>query len=230
MAKLALVNNFDDWKGGPSKRIERFRKWFSELEVVPRNALSAERFCSQAYEKFDGFLLSGSPHNVTDIDLPQESWMKDQVGFVRDCPKPILGTCFGHQLLCHAFGAEVDFIRPEVERKHNATALLMLQKSSLLLSDLSAGEQFFVEESHGQEVLAASLPTELENVAVPEPKWMEANAGLKESKIQLVQHKSRPLFGTQFHPETFEGVDKGVEKTGAELLRNFEAFCEKNKR
>ncbi len=225
MAKLALINNFDEAVGGPSKRTARFLKWFSDLHVIGRDALQTDESRRQFYADYDGFVLSGSPHNVTDIEKPEERWMKAQEAFVRDCPKPVLGTCFGHQLLCHAFGARVDWIRPDVPRKNNAIAKMRLEKTVELFPGMAAGTVFSVEQSHNQEVVAGSLPRELENVAAPEARWQAENAAVKESAVQLVRHRRRMVFGTQFHPETFEGADVGAEKTGAALLSEFEAVC-----
>ncbi|MBI2445156.1 gamma-glutamyl-gamma-aminobutyrate hydrolase family protein [Candidatus Micrarchaeota archaeon] len=226
MAKLALINNFDDAEGGPSRRTARFRKWFSELDVVHRSELGEAEFRQSLYGRYDGFVLSGSPHDVTDIGKPQESWMKDQIRFILDSPKPVLGTCFGHQLLCHAFGATVDFIKPDTPRKNNMPARLVLEKPVALLPSVNVGGTFAAEESHNQEVMLESLPAVLENVAVPEPAWQKANAALKESEVQLVRHTSRPIWGTQFHPEAFDGADVYVERTGGALLRQFEVLCD----
>ncbi len=224
MAKLALINNFDDAQGGPSKRTARFQKWFSDLDVIGRDALQSPESRRQFYADYDGFVLSGSPHDVTDIEKPEESWMKDQARFVLDCPKPVLGTCFGHQLVCHAFSAKIRAI--EAVRKNNALAKIRLEKSVELFPAMEAGAVFSVEESHNQEVVAGSLPSDFENVASPEPRWQASNAEVKESAVQLVRHRSRLVFGTQFHPETFEGVDEVTERTGAGLLKRFEALCD----
>lgn len=225
MAKLVLINNFDDVEGGPSKRTARFHKWFSDLDVVHRSQLGSADLRRRLFEKYDGVVLSGSPHDVTDIGKPEEAWMKDEIRLILDCPKPLLGTCFGHQLVCHAFGATVDFVKPITPRKGNMAARLVLKKPVALLPELGVGGVFSVEESHNQEVLAASLPPELENMAVPEPSWNEANAGMKESAVQLVRHKSRPIWGTQFHPEAFDGAPADVEAAGGALLTAFEAIC-----
>ncbi len=230
MAKLVLINNFDDAQGGPSKRTARFKKWFSNLNVVHRSLLASVDFRLGLFEKYDGVVLSGSPHDVTDIEKPEEAWMKDEIRLIMDCPKPILGTCFGHQLVCHAFGAQVAFIKPVTPRKGNATARLVLEKPAALLPDLEVGGIFPVEESHNQEVLGATLPPELENVAVPEPQWLQDNAALKESAVQLVRHKSRPIWSTQFHPEAFDGAPAEVEAAGGALLKAFGAVCDSIRR
>ncbi len=224
MARLAMINNFDDEKGGPACRTERFHRALSDLTVVDRAELASDLQRSQLFQDFDGFVLSGSPHNVTDIELPEEAWMKDQVRFVLDAPKPILGTCFGHQLLCHAFGAQVR--RIDAVRKDRMPARVVLKKPVDLLPGMSEGAVLVVEESHQQEVVAESLPAVLENVAVPEPKWQQANAECKESVVQLVRHRTRPVWGTQFHPETHAAAEKDMAEKGVSLLKAFEALCD----
>lgn len=224
MAKLALINNFDDAAGGPACRTERFVQALGDLAVVDKADLASGDLRDGLFKQFDGFILSGSPHNVTDIELPQEAWMKDQVRFILDSPKPILGTCFGHQLVCHAFGAQVR--RIDAVRDQRMPARVVLQKPLELLPRMAAGAVLDVEESHQQEVVLESLPAVLENVAVPEPAWQAAHAAVRESACQLVGHKSRPIFGTQFHPETHAAADAGMQQQGVSFLKQFDALCQ----
>ncbi|MDP2717201.1 MAG: hypothetical protein Q8P02_00500, partial [Candidatus Micrarchaeota archaeon] len=73
-----------------------------------------------------------------------------------------------------------------------------------------------VEEFHAFEANPNTLPDELINVARPLGR---------DSSVQIVQHKTRPLYGVQFHPEGFAGANAQAVAVGAEMVRTFTAIC-----
>ncbi len=228
IAKLALIDNYPSEQAFALARKERFVRAFADLEIFRRELFLDTRFRQKLEAEFDGIVLTGSPDNVTDFGKTGLEWMTAEAAFIRETPKPLLGICFGHQLLCHAFGAKIGII--DANRKEKTATTLKLEKPHPLLPQISQGQAFEVEESHNQEVVLGSLPDVLENTAAPEPAWARTNAALKESAVQLVRHKSRPIFGTQFHPETFVGAEPAAERIGKSLLREFESLCEGSKR
>ncbi len=60
-----------------------------------------------APDEFQGYLITGSRHGVYD-DLP---WMPTLTEFIRELRRsktPVVGICFGHQIMAHAYGARVE--------------------------------------------------------------------------------------------------------------------------
>lgn len=110
---------------------------------------------------------------------------------------PILGVCLGQQCIGHVFGGQV--VR---------APRLMHGKVSPIL--------------HNGEDIFAGLPSPLTAtryhsliVQEPLPDVLEATAHTAEGELMGLRHKSRPIFGVQFHPESI------LTEYGRDLLRNF---------
>ena len=142
--------------------------------------------------KPQGVLLSPGPRtpNEAGICLP----------LLRAAPAdlPVLGVCLGHQAIGQAYGGEV--VR---------AAALMHGKTSQIHhtgQGVFAGlkDPFTATRYHSLSVRKADLPDELEITA-----WTD------DGEIMGFQHKSRPVHGVQFHPESI------ATECGHELLANF---------
>jgi anthranilate synthase component II len=115
---------------------------------------------------------------------------------------PILGVCLGHQAIGAAYGAAVVRARRIMHGKVCPIAHTGI--------DLFAGlpNPMNVTRYHSLVIDAATLPPELEVLAwTAEPGW--------EDEIQAVRHRTHPVRGVQFHPESI------ASEAGRDLLRNF---------
>jgi len=111
---------------------------------------------------------------------------------------PILGVCLGHQAIGQAFGGKV--IRAK-EVVHGRTSRVFHDDKGLFAG---LPNPFEATRYHSLVVERSSLPDCLEITA---KTWDEEVMGLR--------HKSMPVEGVQFHPESF------LTKVGKDLLRNF---------
>jgi anthranilate synthase/aminodeoxychorismate synthase-like glutamine amidotransferase len=111
---------------------------------------------------------------------------------------PILGVCLGHQAIGQAFGGKV--IRAK-EVVHGKTSRVFHDDKGLFAG---LPNPFEATRYHSLVVERSSLPDCLEITA---KTWDEEIMGLR--------HKSLPVEGVQFHPESF------LTKVGKDLLRNF---------
>lgn len=132
---------------------------------------------------------------------------------IRTAPQPILGVCGGQQQMALAFGAPVDLIERIVPGEGYQGAFRERGFCTVELdSEGEAGNGLFqglpktitVWESHCDEV--KELPADFVCTATNEV-----------SRIQAMQHTSRPLFGVQFHPELFDEE----HPHGRTILENF---------
>jgi GMP synthase-like glutamine amidotransferase len=107
--------------------------------------------------------------------------------------KPVLGCCFGHQLLCHAFGSKIDFHHPN-EDKLSGLREIKIKRD---FWNYSEGESFLLPVTHRQVVKELG------------PELQEVSSGFPND---VVIHRSLPFLGTQAHPEAsrhFCGSDIG---------------------
>lgn len=111
---------------------------------------------------------------------------------------PLLGVCLGHQVIGQAFGANITrAIRP----LHGQSSMLEHDKQGLfrkLPSPLKVGRY------HSLIISQQGFPSDLNITALSE-----------EGEIMAIQHKQRPIYGVQFHPESI------LTEAGYSLLRNF---------
>ena len=139
-----------------------------------------------------GLILSGGPSSVYDKDAPSAD------RGILDLGVPVLGICYGMQLLAQLAGGDV---RPSGEREYGRAEIEVLEGEGLF-EGFAAGSRTPVWMSHGDRVDAAP------------PGW-EVLARSGNTPVAAFRHSSLPLFGVQFHPEVAH------TPRGAEMLQNF---------
>ncbi|MBN1992163.1 MAG: glutamine-hydrolyzing GMP synthase [Anaerolineae bacterium] len=141
-----------------------------------------------------GYILSGGPASVYAPDAPH---LPD---FILTTKKPVLGLCYGMQLLAYHLGGQVD---PGHEREYGPAEIGLVDPQALLFSALPAGtESLSVWMSHGDRV------TQL-------PPGFQVLAQSQNSPLAAIGHPERGWYGLQFHPEVTHTPQ------GKELLRAF---------
>lgn len=170
-------------------------------QVIARRIRECNVFClilpyhtpaeTIAAQKPRGLILSGGPASVyaKDAPLPDEG--------VFGLAVPILGICFGMQLLGHYMGGKVE--RGQ-KREYGKGLLTVSDNACPLFKNLPP--TFQVWNSHGDKL--TRLPTGFKPVAVTE-----------NSTYAVIEHRRRKIFGLQFHPEVVH------TPRGQELLNNF---------
>lgn len=155
--------------------------------LIVRHDISAERVRAIAPR---GLVFSGGPASVHGEDSPRCDPDLFQL------PIPILGICYGMQLVCQALGGRVESGR---SREYGRAQCRVLQENDLLRH---LPEEFQVWMSHGDQVTA--IPADF----VP-------LAATASCPLAAVRHRKRPLYGLQFHPEVTH------TPVGGQILRNF---------
>jgi GMP synthase (glutamine-hydrolysing) len=135
-------------------------------------------------------ILSGSPWSVTRDDAPIPDSSIWELGL------PILGICYGMQLITQTFGGKV----ARADKKEYGPARITIGDHSSLFSGLAPNEDVWM--SHGDAVF--EIPTGFKPLA-----WSD------NSPFAAIAHESKPVFALQFHPEVVHTPH------GAMMLANF---------
>lgn len=155
---------------------------------------------SDLKNKCDAYLVVGSASHVTE-ELP---WHKPLFDFLIDelkNKKPILGCCFGHQLISFGLGGEVDYHYTDQKKIKGVRKIQLTQDWGPFKKD----EEFHLAVSHKQVV--KKCPKDL----------IEIGVGLSND---LLAHPTLPLLLTQAHPEiSSQGVSDDEIQMEIELLK-----------
>lgn len=175
-------------------RVLRYLK--QETEIVQNDVPVGEL----ADAGLDGLLLSGgAPRVGVDGELGRCGEYLDRLDL------PILGICAGHQFMARHFGGAA---APGAEPEFGAVEMTVIEPGRLLRD---VPERSQVWASHHDEVSHV-------------PDAFTVLARSETCPVQVIEHKKRPLFGVQFHPEV-EHTDAGVQ-----IFQNFLAVCEEEGR
>jgi GMP synthase (glutamine-hydrolysing) len=191
------------------------RDWNGGLRVFEPGLVRGAGPSPDAGYDADAVVLMGSAASVYDTHDWLASLSAWLLPVLRGQPElPLLGICFGHQLIAHLAGGSVDWVQPDraktlgVETTHLAGGRL-----------LPGAHALHVVVSHREEVKRA-------------PEGYLVTATRAGSAIDGLEHPSLPIFSFQFHPEArdefarrsgFDAaqVDERVRADGRRLLRAF---------
>lgn len=162
----------------------RVRELNVYCEIHPFNKIPA------ITENVKGVILSGSPCSVRDAGAPQI----DLSAFGK---RPVLGVCYGAQLMAHQMGGQV---LPSQIREYGRAKLATVDQHNSLLKEISLDTQVWM--SHSDTI--ASVPPSFEVIA--------STATVPVAAFHI---RGEEKYGIQFHPEVTHTTE------GKNLLRNF---------
>jgi len=145
------------------------------------------------YNKIKGIILSGGPSTVTKKkfpSIPKEILLKKI---------PILGICYGLQLIAKLFGGS---IKSSNAKREFGRAILFRKKKSLLIKNFFNTKKKSVWMSH-------------QDAVIKTPKDFKIIASTKESKLTIIENTQSKIYGIQFHPEVTH------TENGRQIFKNF---------
>ena len=185
MTRLLLIDNYDSFTWN-------LAQYFGELGSVPVVKRNDEI-------TLDGIAAFAPTHIVISPGpgRPESAGISIETIRCFGQTTPILGVCLGHQAIGAAFGGDV--IR---------APQLMHGKTSSVVHDAKG-----VFKDVAQPFIAGRYHSLV--VATPLPPDLEASAHTEDGTLMGLRHRSLPIHGVQFHPESV------LTGEGHQLLRNF---------
>jgi para-aminobenzoate synthetase component II len=189
MARILVIDNYDSFV---FNLVQYLAQLGAECTVVRNDEVPADEAA-----KFDGVLISPGPGTPDKAGVSIE-----MIKFCAENRIPLFGVCLGHQAIGEAFGATVSRA-PEL--LHGKTSQV-IHNGAGVFTDLPS--PFTATRYH-------SLAVERETI----PEEIEITGSTESGVVMSMRHKSLPIEGVQFHPESV------LTEHGHQMLANWLTVC-----
>ncbi|WP_209559425.1 aminodeoxychorismate/anthranilate synthase component II [Frigoribacterium sp. PvP032] len=176
MTRILVVDNYDSFVYTLNGYLQQLG---AETDVVRNDAFGPDEIAGRIAE-YDAVLLSPGPGTPAAAGVSV-----DVVHAALAVDKPLLGVCLGHQAIAEALGATVTHAE---ELMHGKTSRVE-HDDSAFYADVP--QPFTATRYHSLAVVDETVPADLEVTS-------RTSGGV----IMGLQHRSAPLYGVQFHPES----------------------------
>jgi para-aminobenzoate synthetase component 2 len=187
--KILVIDNYDSFV---FNLVQYLQQLGADCTVVRNDSIKV----SEA-DNYDGVLISPGP------GTPEAAGIS--VELVKYCAEkkiPLFGVCLGHQAIAVAYGATVSRA-PEL--LHGKTSIVKHNNKSVL-ADIPS--PFTATRYHSLAVEKNTLPDEL-----------EVTSATESGVVMALQHKTLPICGVQFHPESV------LTEHGYQMIGNWLEIC-----
>ena len=190
---ILLIDNYDSFSYNLYQLIGEIRP---DLKVIRNDEKTIEEIRKL---KPDAIVLSPGPGRPEDagICIPVVKELGAEI--------PILGVCLGHQSICVAYGGEITYAK---KLMHGKTSELVVEEDNKLFQGIDQPIQ--IGRYHSLAAKEETLPEEL-----------KVTARTVDGEIMAVEHRTNPVYGLQFHPESI------LTPEGKKMLENFFRQIEK---
>lgn len=184
---ILLIDNYDSFSYNLYQLIGTF---YSDIHVVRNDMITIEQIQKS---NASAIILSPGPGRPENAGICIEAIQK------LSHQMPILGVCLGHQAICQAFGATISYAK---QLMHGKTSIVTIDTTTTLFRNMA--QKIQVARYHSLAAVKQTLPDVLHITA-------ETNDG----EIMAVEHKTLPIYGVQFHPESV------MTPEGGTIIKNF---------
>jgi anthranilate synthase component II len=184
--KLLMIDNYDSFT---YNIVQYFGELGAEVEVFRNDEITIEQI---AAKKPDRLVVSPGPCSPLEAGISVAA-IQHFAGKL-----PILGVCLGHQSIGAAFGGNI--VRAK-ELMHGKTSVITTTQQGVFAG---LPKQLTVNRYHSLAIEKLSIPNGLDITA-----WAD------DGEIMGVRHKTLPIEGVQFHPESI------LTEHGHAMLKNF---------
>ena len=184
--KLLMIDNYDSFT---YNIVQYFGELGAEVEVFRNDEITLADIAARAP---DLLVVSPGPCSPAEAGISVAA-IQHFAGKL-----PILGVCLGHQAIGAAFGGKI--VRAQ-QLMHGKTSVVTTTQQGVFAG---LPEQFVVNRYHSLAIEKSSCPDVLDVTALTD-----------DGEIMGVRHKSLPIQGVQFHPESI------LTEHGHAMLKNF---------
>ena len=167
-----------------TKNLELIKGFFIGDEVV---IVGCYDITFSDSENYDLIILTGSGSGVVPAAYKSDEALKNELEIIKNSTKPIIGICYGCELIAHAFQCKIQKIEPRITNFVDIVgpgSILGLKKNYIKVFD---NHKYIITE----------LSDEIDGLA-------KSSTG-----YEVIKHKTKNIFGTQFHPEKFQELTEG---------------------
>ncbi|MCM1299058.1 MAG: aminodeoxychorismate/anthranilate synthase component II [Firmicutes bacterium] len=184
---ILLIDNYDSFSYNLYQLVGSIDP---DIKVIRNNSMTVEEIRGLSPEKI---IISPGPGRPRDAGICIDA-VKQLGGDI-----PILGVCLGHQAICEAFGATVGYAK---QLMHGKMSRVRVDNKTPLFKNLPE----YIEAARYH-----SLAAEEDTM----PDVLTVTAKTEDGEIMAVQHKTYPVYGVQFHPESI------LTPKGKTIIENF---------
>ncbi len=193
--RFLIIDNYDSFVYNIAQALGRLGV---ETDVIRNDAIDAGEIARRAY---DAIVISpgpGTPESARDFGVSRQA-IEELGGRT-----PLLGVCLGHQGIISSFGGRVT---NAANVRHGKTSPVSHTGDALFEG---VGSPFRATRYHSLVGESTTIPDSLEVTAVADD----------DGEVMAVRHKTLPIFGVQFHPESIMTAE------GERILANFVRIVE----
>jgi anthranilate synthase component 2 len=191
MPRILVVDNYDSFTWN---LVHYLRELGADVRVERNDALSAAEALGGGA---DGILISPGPGTPDQAGVSLEL-----VGACAAAGRPLLGVCLGHQAIGQYFGGRIE----RAEQPMHGKACPVDHDGSGVFASLPS--PFTAARYHSLTLASDRIPD-----------CLAVNATARDSTVQGLRHRTLPIHGVQFHPESV------ASEHGHALVANFLALC-----
>jgi para-aminobenzoate synthetase component 2 len=189
MTKILVLDNYDSFV----YTLNGYLQQLGAETVVLRNDAVTETELAELMDGFDAVLISPGPGTPAEAGLSISAVKQALIS-----GQSIFGVCLGHQAIAEALGATVSSAE---ELMHGKTSQVT-HDGSLVFANVPS--EFRATRYHSLAIVNSTVPDDLVVTA-------QTAGGI----IMAVQHKTKPIYGVQFHPESV------LTESGYQMLGNW---------
>ncbi len=186
-SRVLLIDNNDSFT---YNIIEMLRT----IDDAEGEVLSSAGLDMASLNHFDHIIISPGPMTPKDFPI-----LSEVIRYCYVANKPLLGICLGHQAIGEYFGGQLVRLETVV---HGQRRQITIDTSSPIYMGMP--DKIEVGLYHSWAVDSATLPS-----------WLKATAFTDSHCLMSLECRQRPIFGIQFHPESF------MTPLGRQIVENF---------